>query len=151
MRRRLLGHQLVDGDRVLLRLADPRPGQPDLLAVVVVADAVGMMQAADRRDLLAVLLQYGEGLRHRVVTARAPDLPLVVVHPVGQVDEDAPPGACRGRGGRRGPRDPHALQKRQGDGRADPAEHVATVDERRGAKDVHGKLLMTKSYASGGG
>ena len=51
------GHLLVHRDGVAFRRADLSAGQPDVDAVVVVAEASRMMQAADRSDDLAVLLQ----------------------------------------------------------------------------------------------
>ena len=55
-----LGHQLIGRDRIARRailLIDLRAGQPDPLTSVVRAEAVRMMQPADRGDVLAVLFE----------------------------------------------------------------------------------------------
>ena len=115
--RRVAGHQLIDRDRVAHPIADLRPGQPDALAAVVMAEGVGMVESADRRDHLPVLLEHGQRLRQLVAAASLPDLPVPVVHAVGQIDEDTAGdpfsrlgGTGRGRDARR-PR-PHAFEHR---------------------------------------
>jgi len=108
---------------------------------MVVAKTMRMMQAADRCDLIAMLLEHRERGRKPIVAAIAEDLPFAVVHAVGQIDEDAPPGLCGGgSGGSSRPRWPHAIEERQGEGGAEAAKHVATVNERRGTKHVHRNL-----------
>ena len=145
MRCHLLGHQLIDRDRVALGLADLAAGKPDRLAAVVVAEPVGMVQAADRRDLIAMLLEHRERGGKAIVAAIAEDLPLAAVHAVGQVDEDAAAGLCGGGGSGSRPRWPHAIEERQGEGGAEAAKHVATVNERRGTKHVHRNLPLNES------
>ena len=56
-RRGHLGHELIDRDGVPFRLPDLATGQPNAAAVVVMPQAMRMMQAADRRDVRAVLLE----------------------------------------------------------------------------------------------
>ena len=61
-----LRHELVDGNRVLVLPRalgiDLRPGQPGIRADVRLADAVRMVQAAEHREILAML---GQRLQRR--------------------------------------------------------------------------------------
>ena len=72
-------------------------------AVVMVAQAMRMVHAADRRDDLAVLFQCRERLRQLVVRAGRGHLVGVRVDAVGEVDEDAafrPPALSAASSGR---------------------------------------------------
>ena len=90
-----LGHLLVDGDRIAVRGAEFAAGQPGVDALVVVAEAAGVIQAADRGDRLPMLLKRFEGTGELVVRPVLGDLVVERVDAVGQVDE----GAALGRGG----------------------------------------------------
>ena len=86
-----LGHLLVHGDGVPIRRAELPAGQPDRDAVVVMAEGSRMMQTADRRDDLAVLLQRLERPGELVILARRGDLVVQRMHAVREVDEGAAP------------------------------------------------------------
>ncbi len=79
-----------------VRRANLSAGQPDVDAVVVMAEASRMMQTADRRDDLAVLLQRLERPGKLVVLARRRDLIVQRMDAVGEVDEGTAPrrGGC---------------------------------------------------------
>src|SRR5690348_6510761 len=87
------GDLLVHGDGVAVRRAKFSAGQPNLLAVVVVAESSGVMHTADRRNHLAVLLQRHERPGKRVILARCGDLVIKRVDAVRDVDEGAAPGS----------------------------------------------------------
>ncbi|MFN8049599.1 MAG: hypothetical protein U0P48_13655, partial [Ancrocorticia sp.] len=55
-----LGHQLIDRDRVPFGRPDLGPGQPDAAAVVVVAQAVRVVESAEWGDDGTMLLQRRE-------------------------------------------------------------------------------------------
>ena len=84
LRRGHLGHELIDRDRVPFRRADLAAGQPDGAAVVVMAQPVRVMQAADRRDDLAVLLQRRRAAWKLVVRAGLRHLSRCVLTPLGR-------------------------------------------------------------------
>ena len=95
MRGRDLGHLLVHGDRVAGRGAHLAAGQPDVDAAVVVAEGSWVMQPADGRNNIAMLLQWLERPGELVVLAFFEDLVVQRVHAIGEVDE----GAAFRRGG----------------------------------------------------
>ncbi len=85
----LLGHQLVHRDRVAVRRSQLSSGEPDLGTVVVMTQAVRVVQTADRSDDVPKLLERLERLGELVVLAGIGDLPIQGIHPVGNVHEDA--------------------------------------------------------------
>ncbi len=91
VRSRDFGHLLVHGDGVAGRGAHLAAGQPDVDAAVVVAEGSWVMQPADGRDDIAMLLQWLERPRELVVLAFFEDLVVQRVHAIGEVDEGAAP------------------------------------------------------------
>ena len=57
MRRGLLSHELIGGDRVPFRGPDPAAREPNAAAIVMMAQPVGMVQPTDRRDVGAMPLE----------------------------------------------------------------------------------------------
>ena len=134
-----LGHLLVDGDGVAIRRAELSAGQPDRDAVVVMAERSRMMQAADRRDDLAMLFQRLERPGELVVLARRGDLVVERMDAVREVDEGTAPrrgGLLLGR-----PQRDHALQERQRDASAQRTQGVAAVDQPGLGKIVAHRIL----------
>ena len=86
---------LVDGDRIAVRGAEFAARQPGVDALVVVADAAGIVKTADRRDGMTMLLERFERTGELVVRPVLGDLVVERVDAVGQVDE----GAALRRGG----------------------------------------------------
>ena len=90
-----LGHELIAGDRVLVLAAalrfDLRAREPGVRADVRLAEAVRMMQAAEDREVGAMLLERLQRRREVVVAPGLRDLPRHAVHAVGDVDEHAAP------------------------------------------------------------
>ena len=127
-----LSHSLIDRNRVAVGRSEPAPSEPDLLAVVMVTEAAGVMQAADRRDDAAMLFQRLEGAGKAEVLTWRHDLIVEGVDAVGNVDEDASLGLrCRRRKCRT-----HTFKQRQGDEAAEAAENVPTVDLPRGCHEM---------------
>ena len=133
------GHLLIHGDGVAIRWAELAAGEPDLQAVVVVAEAARVVQAADRGDHFAELLQRLERAGELIVLAGLENLVVQRMDAVGEVDEGAAP--WRGDLLRRAERD-HAFQKRQRDDAAERLESMAAVDEPGLGLDVHGSSLF---------
>src|SRR5690242_16965612 len=90
LRRRDLGHELIDRDRVSLRLTNLAAGQPDRAAIVMMSETVRMMESADRRDLSAMFFERRERLGKLIVGAGLGDLEVDRVHAILEVDEHAP-------------------------------------------------------------
>ena len=85
-----------------------------------------MVQAADRRDDLAVLFQSRERLRKRVIRAGGRHFPGGRVDAVGQVDEHAALRAHRSIGSEQRP---HAIEQWQSQRDAETAEDLTAINE----------------------
>ena len=132
-------HLLIDRNRITGRWTELPSGEPNFLTVVMVAQAPGMVQAADRRDHLAMFLHRFERAREVVILIRRRDLIVQGIDSVGNVDERAAPW----RGSLNCLRAGHAFQKRQRDEAAQPAQGVPPVDEPGLALNVaHGMGLL---------
>ena len=91
MQRGDFGHLLVDGDGVAIRGPELAAGQPGANAVVVMAEAARMMQAADRSDRLTMLLERLERSGELVIRAGLGDLVIERMDAIGEVDKRAAP------------------------------------------------------------
>ncbi len=121
-----LGHLLIDRNRVAIRRSQLAAGEPDFLAVVVVTQPARMMQAADWRDHVAMLLQRLERARKSVALARRGDLVIERVDAVGNVNEHTAARLkvrCLGLGGH------HAVEQRQRNKAAHAAQGGAAVNQ----------------------
>ena len=127
------GDQLVDRDGVSEGAAVARDigaGEPDLVAVVVFAEPVRVVQAADRRDVRAVPPEGAHRVGQLVTGAGFLDLPGERVDAVRDVEEHAalrPGGGLRRSGGRRARR-AHAIEHRQRHARPQPPQCGAAAD-----------------------
>ena len=137
------GHLLVHRDGITVRRAKLAAGQPGADAVVVVAEAASVVQAADWGDGLTVLLERLERAGELVVRAVLGDLVVERMNAVREVDE----GAALGRGGHLlgGAQREHALQHGQGDEGAHRAQGVTAVDE-PGLGEVVGHKVLSSSF-----
>ena len=125
-RRGHLGHLLVHGDGVAVGRAELSAGEPDVDAVVVVAERSWVMQPADGRDDCAVLLQWLQRPGELVILSRRGDLVVQRVNAIGEVDEDA--ALWRGSFLRR-PQRHHTFQHRQRDESADGTKGVTAIHQ----------------------
>ena len=85
-------HLLVHGNGVAIRGAELPAGQEDVDAIVMVTQGSGVVQSADGRDDIAVLLQRLERAGELVILPRLGDLIVQRVDAVGEVDEGAATG-----------------------------------------------------------
>ena len=89
-----------------------------------------MVEPADGRDVRAVLLEWLENLRERVVLPGFLNLVVDRVHPIGEIDKDTPARARFAT--RRGEQRPHAIENRKGEGGTGDALENGTTIELRG-------------------
>ena len=100
-----------------------RRGEPRVGADVRLADAVGMMETAEGGDVAAMPLQRLHRHAQFIVAPALGDLPGEHLHAIGDVDENTPARFGRGlRGG--GAQRSHAIEQREGNGRADAAKKM---------------------------
>ena len=126
VRRGNLGHFLIDRNRVAIRRPELAAGEPNFLTVMMVAQSARMMQAADGRDHIAMLLQRLERARKCVALARRGDLVIERVDAVGNINEHT---AARLLARRLGLGGHHAVEKRQCDEAAHAAQGGAAVHQ----------------------
>ncbi len=99
----------------------------------MLAQPVGMMQAADGRDHSAMLGQRFQRLRQLIVAAGGRHLKFVRVHAVRQIDEHA---ALRTLGRLRRKQRTHAIQQRQRKRHAQAAQHMPAIEQPILAKEL---------------
>lgn len=143
--------QLVGGYGIAESTAvcrDIRPGEPDLVAVVMFAQHVGVVQSADRSDLVTVTFQSCQWCWQCVPAARLLNLPGERVDSVGDIDEYAAFWSCLGF--LFGPQWTHAVQQRQRNGNTCTAENMSAIDQPAGSIHVrHGVAFCRVEWAVG--
>lgn len=131
-----LGDLLVHRNRVAFRWPNLSPGEPNVDAVVMMAEAAWMMQPADGRDHIAMFLQRLERSGELIILAGGRDLVVQRVNSVGEINEGR--SARRLAVGLRGPERNHAFEKRQSDAGTGGTKSVTAVHEPGLGKEVHG-------------
>jgi hypothetical protein len=124
------GDELIGGDGVAEGTAiarHVRAGEPDFLAIVMLAQHHGVMQAADWRDVRTMLFQRSEWLGKLVGGTRLLDLPRQRIHAVRDIEKHAALRLGGHVGGTRAGWQ-HGIEEWQGDGGTESAQGLAAAD-----------------------
>ena len=144
-----LCHQLVHRDRVLILAralrVDLGSRQPGIGADMRLPQAVGMMQPAEDREIIAMLFQRLQRGRQLVTTTCRFALPGHAVHPIGDVHKNA---AAWARWSSLGAQRHHRIKQWQSHGSACASEEVAAGQQPAlGLNVAHGNERSCANYS----